>query len=221
MLLFVIRLMNNNMNLFKQCFWVQVIEINSKYLKLIRIKSIRFEMFWVFKGTFTANENQFSLRHFEKESELLAENDEVGGDFLNRFSLYRRSFSSWKFRWKKKKFELILNWILCENVTFDNFSRSRTGILSRLKKPFQKQPQPEVVERLVVVEQPQPCKAPQCQPKPPPDYVDERPCRSKKCKPKPVYDDGPCRSNRCQTCRNECNGDERCHSECIIVDKCW
>lgn len=35
-----------------------------------------------------------------------------------------------------------------------------------------------------------------------------------------IIDDRSCTSDRCKTCRNQCNGNDRCQSDCIGVEKC-
>lgn len=47
--------------------------------------------------------------------------------------------------------------------------------------------------------------------------VEEQPCKTDKCKPRPPDE---CQSDKCKTCRTECSGNEKCHNDCISVDKC-
>lgn len=47
--------------------------------------------------------------------------------------------------------------------------------------------------------------------------VEEQPCKTDKCKPRPPDE---CQSDKCKTCRTECSGNEKCHNDCISVDRC-
>lgn len=76
------------------------------------------------------------------------------------------------------------------------------GLLRRFKNggfPV-KQPNVIVEQKEVYVVQPNP------------------PCSGNACRPKePEYF---CKTDHCRSCRNECNGNDKCHNECFIIDRC-
>lgn len=99
-----------------------------------------------------------------------------------------------------------------------------------------KQPHAEVVEKVVIVQQPPPCRGGGCRPKT--EYIVDEPCRGGGCRPRPEYivEERPCKGNkcnrpkleyeeicvsyRCRTCRQDCGGNDRCLKDCYVVERC-